>query len=97
MSASSLSWDAMFNTPKVKPKLISHPDLYIFFEKGMGGEVSYISNKYSKANKKYLKSYDPKQEPEHITYLYVNNLYGYALSKFLPTSGLKWKILKSLT
>ena len=74
LSASALSSDAIFNTPKVKPKLISDPDLHIFFEKGMRGEVSYISNKYSKANKKYLKSYEPKEESEHITYLDVNNL-----------------------
>ena len=62
----------------------------IFFEKGMRGGVSYISNRYSKANNKYLKSYDPKQESKHIIYLDASNLYGYAMSKFLPTSGFKW-------
>ena len=55
----------------------------------MRGGVSYISNRYSKANNKYLKSYDPKQESKHI-YLDANNLYGYALSNFCPTSGFKW-------
>ena len=50
-------------------------------------EVEFlISNRYSKANNKYLKSYDPKQESKHI-YLDANNLYGYAMSKFLPTYG----------
>ena len=34
-------------------------DMYLLFEKGTRGRV-YISNKYSKANNKYLKSYDPK-------------------------------------
>ena len=43
----------------------------------------YISNRYSKVNNKYLKSYDPKQESKHI-YLDTNNLYGYAMSKFFP-------------
>ena len=37
-----------------------------------------------------MKSYDPKQESKHIRYLDANNLYGYAMSKFLPTSGFKW-------
>ena len=49
-----------------------------------------ISNRYSKANNKYLKSYDPKEESKHIIYLVANNLYGYAMSTFLPTSGFKW-------
>ena len=62
----------------------------IFFEKGMRGGVSYISNRYSKANNKYLKSYDPKQESKHIIYLDASNLYRYAMSKFLPTSCFKW-------
>ena len=37
-----------------------------------------------------MKSYDPKKESKHIIYLDENNLYGYAMSKFLPTSGFKW-------
>ena len=44
----------------------------------------------NKVNNKYLKSYDPKQESKHIISLEVNNLYGYAMYKFLPTSGFKW-------
>ena len=56
----------------------------------MRGRVSYISNRYSKANNKYLKSYDPIQESKHITYLDANNLYGYAMLKFIPTSGFEW-------
>ena len=52
--------------------------------------MSYISKRYSKINNKYLKSYDSKQESKHIIYLDANNLYGYTMSKFPPTSGLKW-------
>ena len=88
MSAPVLSWDAMLNMTKVKLELILDSDMYIFFEKGMRGGVSYISNRYSKANNKYLKSYDPKQESKHIIYFDANNLYGYEMPKFLPTTGL---------
>ena len=38
----------------------------------------------------YLKSYDSKQESKHISYLDANNLCGYAMPNFLPTSGFKW-------
>ena len=58
--------------------------------KGIRSRVSYISKRFSKANIKVLKSYDPKQESKHIMYLDANNLYGYAISKFLSTSELKW-------
>ena len=63
--------------------------MYIFFEKGTRGGISYISDRYSKASNKYLKSYDSKQESKHI-YLDANNFHGYAMSKFIPTSGFKW-------
>ena len=63
--------------------------MYIFFEKGTRSGVFCISNRYRKANNKWLKSYAPRQESKHI-YLDLNNLYGYAISKFLQTSGFKW-------
>ena len=59
MSPPALSWDAMLNMTKFKLELISDANMYLFLEKGMGGGVSYISKKYSKANNK---SYDPEQE-----------------------------------
>ena len=65
LSAPALSCDAMLNMTKIKLKLISDPDMYKFFEKGMREGVSYISNRYSKPNNKYLKSYDPKEESKH--------------------------------
>ena len=33
-------------------------------------------------------------ESKHIIYLHPNNLYGYAMSKFLPTSRFKWIDIK---
>ena len=36
-----------------------------------------------------MKSYDPKQESKHITNLDANKFYGYAMFKFLSTSGFK--------
>ena len=80
----------MVNMTKVELEPISDPDVYIFFEKGMRDGVPCISNRYSKANNKYLKFNDPKQKSEHVSYLVANDLYGYVISKFLSTSGFKW-------
>ena len=95
MSTPALSWNAALKWQKwfcqsendKWLELIPDPDLHIFSEKVMRGGVSYISNRYSQANNKYLKSYDPKKESKHIIYFDVSNLHGYATSKFLPTSG----------
>ena len=35
-------------------------------------------------------SYDPNKESTYIQYLDANNLYGWAMSKPLPTHGFKW-------
>ena len=66
----------MLNMKKVELKLFSDLEMYTFFEKDMRGRVSYNFNGYNKANNKYLKSHDPKQESKHIIYFDVNNVYG---------------------
>ena len=73
MSSPSSSFNAMLKMTKIKLELFLDPDIYIFFEKYTKSGISYISNRYSKANKKYLKSYDPKQESKDIIYLHENN------------------------
>ena len=93
LSTPVLIWDVMFNMTKMELILFPVPNMYIFFEKDMRGGVSYISDRYSKTNNKHFKLYEPKQESKHI-YLDANNLYGYAMSKCLPTSGFKWIVPK---
>ena len=61
LSAPALSWDALANMTKNQLEIITDLDMYISFEKGMRGGVSYIFNRYSEANNKYLKSYNQKQ------------------------------------
>ena len=53
-------------------------------------EFLIFLNRYSKANNKYSKSCAPKKESKHINYLDANDLYGYPVSKFLPTNKFKW-------
>ena len=88
MSAPGFSWDTMLKITTIELELIPDSD-YIFFQKSKRKGISYIFNRYSRGTNKYLKSYDPKHESKRIIYLDANNLYGYAMSKFLPTSGFK--------
>ena len=59
-------------------------------EKGVRGGVSYIANRYGEANNKCVKEYDEKAPSKYIMYLDANNLYGWAMSQYLPTSGFRW-------
>ena len=58
---------------------ISDPDKSMFFEQGMRGRVSYINKRYSEASKNV-----------NILYLDMNNLYGHAMSQYLPYANFKW-------
>ena len=60
----------------------------------MRDRVYYISKRYSKANNKYLKSYELRQEWKHIIYLDANDLFDYAMPNFFPISGFKWIVPK---
>ena len=66
LSAPASSKDAMFNMTKIELEFISDGDVYLLFEKDMRGGVSDISKRYSKANTKYLKAYNPKQVNQGI-------------------------------
>ena len=52
LSTPVLSWDAMLKMTNVELQLIPDRDMFIFFEKGIRGGVSYISNRYGKTNNK---------------------------------------------
>ena len=71
-------------------KKISDIDKYLFIEKGLRGGISYIAKRYAKANNKYMNDYDPKKPSTFISYLDMNNLYGWAMSEYLPYEGFKW-------
>ena len=85
-----LSWDAMLKMTNIKLELMTDIDMFQFIEKGMRGGTSYIANRYGKANNRYMKTYDEKAPSKYIMYLDANNLYGWAMSQYLPTGGFKW-------
>ena len=95
-SAPGLSWDAMLKMTGVKLEKISDIDQYLFIEKGTSGGVSYIAKRYAKANNKYMIDYDSNKQSIFFTYLDKNNLYGWAMSKYLSYSEFEW-LKKMLT
>ena len=91
-----LSWDAMLKMTNIKLELMTDIDMFQFIEKGMCGGISYIANRYGKANNKYMREYDEKAPSKYIMYLDANNLYGWAMSQYLPTGGFKWMTEKQI-
>ena len=74
----------------VKLEKISDIDKYLSIEKGLRGGISYIVKIYAKANNKYINDCDPEKQSTFISCLDMNNLYGWAMSKYLPYKGFKW-------
>ena len=63
---------------------------YLFIEKGLRGGFSYIAKRYAEANNKYINDYDLEKPSTFISYLDMNNLYGWAMSEYLPCGRFKW-------
>ena len=96
-TAPGLVWDAALKVTNVELELLSDMDMLLMVEKGIRGGVSMISNRYGKANNKYMGDrFDDSKPSKYITYLDANNLYRWAMSKPLPTDAFKWMELSEL-
>ena len=89
-SSPGLSWDAMLKMTGIELELISDIAMHLFIEKGMRRSISYIAERFSKANSIYIKSYDVNKPSKFIMYLDANNLNGWAMSQYLLYSIFKW-------
>ena len=85
-----LNWDAMLKMTNIILELMTDVDMFQFIEKGMRGGVSYIANRYGKANNKCIKKYNEKAPSKYIMYLDANNLYSWAMNQCLPKGNFKW-------
>ena len=64
--------------------------MYLFIEKEMRGGISYIVKRFTKPNNKYIQLQNNNKPSRYIRYLGANNVYGWAMSQYLPYSGFKW-------
>ena len=65
-------------------------DMYLMIEKGIRGGMTQVSLKPAVANNKYMTSYDKQTASTYLMYLDANNLYGLAMSKYLPYKDFTW-------
>ena len=59
----------MLKVNGIELEFITDNNIHLFIEKGMRGGISYIAKRYSKANNKYMQSYDANKPSKSIHYI----------------------------
>ena len=85
-TAPGLSWQAALKMTDVTLDLLTDIDMHLFIEAG----VAVISHRHGQANLPDLPNYDSSKPKQHLVYWDANNLYGWAMSQYLPTGDFKW-------
>jgi len=86
-----LAWDAMLKRTGISSELLTDIDMLLMFKDGIRGGVAMASDRLGQAYNKYMgEDYDSSKPSKYIHYFDANNLYGWAMSKPLPTREFKW-------
>lgn len=94
ITSPGFSWDAllykMSKGPIKQLEQLTDYDMVMFFERGTRGGMCVVSKRLAVANNKNLKNYDSSKPSKYISYVDANNLYGLAMSQYLPYADFKW-------
>lgn len=60
------------------------------FTKGIRGGLTQASMRYAKANNHKVPDHDETKPKSWLVYQDCNNLYGWAMSQYMPYGGFKW-------
>ncbi|XP_050065307.1 uncharacterized protein LOC126554264 [Aphis gossypii] len=89
-TAPGLSFDAMLKFTGQKLQLLHDYDMLLMFENGIRGGLVQASKRYAKANNVKTPGYNETKDKSWIIYQDCNNLYGWAMSQYMPYDGFKW-------
>ena len=78
------AFNACLYKTNAKIELITCPSMYLFIESALRGGVCQISKRYAKANNPYTSDYNSQLPTNYLFYCDMNNLYGHALTQYLP-------------
>ena len=93
ISCPSFSWSLMLKMSKIEIERLTDVNMYNDFDLGIrGGISSVLGDREIICNNKYLKNYDSKKESIYVSYLDVNNLYGYIMrNEKFPYKNFKYE------
>ena len=74
LSAPGLAWQACLKKTKVKLELLEDVDMLLMVEKGIRGGICHAIYRYAKANNKYMKNYNEKEESSYIQFIWLGNI-----------------------
>ena len=86
LSLPGLAWQACLKKTNIELELLTDYDLLLMVKKGISGGICHSLQRCAKVNNKYMKNDNTDKESSYIQYLDANNLYGWAMSKKLPTN-----------
>ena len=93
VSAPALAWDAMLKMTGVKIGLFTDMAMHDFIEKAKRGGIAMACQRYLKANNSKMgEAYDSTRPTTWISYVDANNLYGWAMSQYLPIENYQWEV-----
>jgi len=82
----------MLKKSGVKIELFTDMSMHDFIEKAKRGGISKACKRYFKANNpKMGQAFNPSKPTSWISYVDANNLYGWAMSQFLPIGNYQWE------
>ena len=65
-SAPGLAWQTCLKQTGIKLELITDYYMLLMIEKGIRGGICQATNRYAKANNKYMKNYDKSNESSYM-------------------------------
>lgn len=91
VSTPGYSWAAALKMTKAKLELFLHAGKHNFISAGIRGGITFIGKRYSVANNKYIpETFNPCLPSLYLVDLDINNLYGLAMTGYLPQGKFRW-------
>ncbi|KAL4082979.1 hypothetical protein QTP88_028325 [Uroleucon formosanum] len=89
-TAPGMAFDCMLKKTGMKLELLTDYDMVLAFEKGIRGGLVQASMRYAKANHEKAPDFDSRKPNAWLVYQDCNNLYGWAMSEYMPFGDFKW-------